>query len=357
MPQNLPENGPPNNFSFLRVAQINAEDLFLFFHDELPPLWERMAEKDWQRLSHASVPNKPLKKALWLGQSLLSIDADFVMVNEVGGAESLRNFSKYFLQDRYDSHVIEGNSDRGIDIGYLIKRDLPVNVELHTHKNRPLNFIYPHERQSNAYYERVAPEKTITTHYFSRDCAELRVYKGNASQPSLIFLLVHLKSKLDPGGIDSEGRERRAAELKTLVEIYRDLRREFGQQIPVIVGGDFNGSIHKEKGEGEFQPLFEQTDLENVFYLLERNEQDSMTQIQFNRVGQPLLLQIDYLLVSRELQRHIIPEETYAFRYLSDLGVKMGLPQTFDQRLVLPSDHYPVVATFRDFLGIKKPAS
>jgi hypothetical protein len=341
----------PNNR--LRVAQINAENLFLFFNQELPPQWNQLSEKEWQKLSQASVPNKSLKKTLWLAQSLLAIDADFLMVNEVGGEESLRNFAQYFLEDRYRAHVIEGNSDRGIDIGYLVKKDLAATVELLTHKSRPINFIYPHEKVSNAYHEKTSPEKIIETHYFSRDCAELRVFVAGAKTPSLIFLLVHLKSKLDPDGIDPQGRERRAAELKTLVEIYQEVRSEFGANVPVIVGGDFNGSMHREKGEKEFLPIYEATDLENVFYLLERDIQASMTQIQFARNGQALLLQIDYLLVNPILKKELIAEETYVFRYLSDLGVKMGVPQTLDQRLVLPSDHYPIVATFNDFLGIK----
>lgn len=334
----------------LRVAQINAENLFLFFDQELPPNWKNLTEKEWQKLTHASVPNKSLKKSLWLAQALREIDADFVLMNEVGGEESLKNFSKYFLEDRYKGYMIEGNSDRGIDVGYLVRKDLPFRIELHTHKNRPIHFLYQHEIQNNQYFEKAAPEKVIKTHYFSRDCAELRVFKDGETRARLIFLLVHLKSKLDPDGIDPEGRERRSAELNALVEIYRDMRREHGAEIPVIVGGDFNGSVHPQNGEKEFMRLFEATDLENVFYVLGRDLKDSMTQIQFPSGGQPHFLQMDYLFISSDLQSHLIAEDTYVYRYRSELGVKLALPQTLDQRLVLPSDHYPVVATFRNFL-------
>lgn len=332
----------------LRVAQINAENLFLFFDTNLPANWKSLPEKEWQRLSRASVPNKSLKKTAWLAQSLMEIDADLVMVNEVGGEESLSNFARYFLDDKYKAMVIEGNSDRGIDVGYLIKRDLPVTTELHTNKNRPIHFLYPHEIASNAHFEKSAPEKVLKSHYFSRDCAELRVFKPGATSPILVILLVHLKSKLDPDGIDPEGRDRRAAELKTVVEIYIEIRRE-NPETPMIVAGDFNGIAHRQKGEREFQPLFESTDLENVFALLNKSEQESMTQIQFGR-GNSWMLQIDYIFVSEGLKQHLVPEGTFAFRYRSDLGVQLGIPQTLDQRLVLPSDHYPVVATFKNFL-------
>ena len=243
---------------------------------------------------------------------------------------------------------MEGNSDRGIDVGYLVKKTLPFNFELHTHKNRPINFLYPHEIQTNL-FEQANPEKSIKSHYFSRDCAELRVFNEGSKQPSFIFLLVHLKSKLDPNGIDPQGRDRRAAELKALTEIYTEVRRE-QPSVPVVVGGDFNGVIHRERGEAEFLPLHETTDLQDVFSLLGRGEADAMTQIQFTRTGQTLLLQIDYLLVSQGLQPHIVSEESFVYRYKSDLGVNLGLPTHLDQRLALPSDHYPVVVTFKNFL-------
>jgi hypothetical protein len=131
----------------MRVAQINAENLFLFFDEELPANWKELNEKGWQKLSRASVQNKSLKKTLWLAESLKEIDADFVMVNEVGGEESLSNFAKFFLDDQYTPYVIEGNSDRGIDIGYLVKKTITHRFELHTHKNRPIQFLYPHDCQ------------------------------------------------------------------------------------------------------------------------------------------------------------------------------------------------------------------
>src|ERR1700733_2249543 len=98
MPDRLPNT--------LRVAQINAENLFLFFDQELPANWKLLSEKEWQKLSQASVSNKPLKKALWLAESLQEIDADFILVNEVGGEESLGNFNRYFLNDRYRPYLM-----------------------------------------------------------------------------------------------------------------------------------------------------------------------------------------------------------------------------------------------------------
>lgn len=321
----------PNTF---KIAQLNAENLFLFLDEAKERDWRSLSEKEWQKLSNASVPNKSLVKTLWLAESLLEINADLVFISEVGGIESLSHFAKFFLGDRYIPHLIEGNSDRGIDVGFLIRRDFPLNAELRTHKDRALDFHYPHED----------PPKT---HYFSRDCAELRLYRPGETTPALIALSVHLKSKLDPEGIDPEGRDRREAELKLLVEIYKELRLEFSPPIPIIVAGDFNGCARRSNLAPEFQSLTT-TDLESVADILDRDDEASATQLQFNRSQQIQCLQIDYIFISPELKGVLNHEESGVFRYRSELKLPLPLPTTLDQRLHLPSDHYPVFATFKN---------
>lgn len=325
----------PNTF---KVAQLNAENLFLFLDAMEPRDWRRLAEKEWQKLSHASVPNKSLLKTLWLADSLLAINADIVFICEVGGEESLRNFNKLFLKEAYTPYLIEGNSDRGIDIGYLVKKDFPHKIEIKSYKRRPLKFHYPHEAG-------LQPR----THYFSRDCSELRIFKNGETRPSLICLSVHLKSKLDPDGIDPEGKDRRTAEMNALTEIYQEVRQEFSPPVPVIVAGDFNGCAKRAQLAPEFQALAA-TDLESTMDILERGDEASATQLQFNRNGQIQRLQIDYIFISAELKVELIPEGCEVFRYRSELNVALPLPQTLDQRLQMPSDHYPLVATFKNFL-------
>lgn len=330
----------PNTF---KIVQLNAENLFIFLDDTNERDWRKLSEKEWQRLSHASVPNKSLVKTLWLADTLLDIDADIVALNEVGGTESIHNFAKFFLKDKYTPYLIEGNSDRGIDIGYLVKKEFPHRVDLRTHKDRPLGFQYPHE---------ISPTLVSRTHYFSRDCAELRVYQGESLKPSLIMLLVHLKSKLDPDGIDPEGRARREAEVRTLMQIYREVRTEFTPAVPVIMAGDFNGSARAAARSEEFAEL-SNTDLESVLDLASKVDDQASTQIQFSRGGGIGHLQIDYVFISPDLKPELIVEGVEVFRYRSDLKVPLPLPKTLDQRTYLPSDHYPVVATFRDFLTKK----
>lgn len=328
--------------------QLNAENLFIFLDTAQERDWRRLTEKEWQNLSSASVSNKTLSKTLWLADSILEVDADIVCLNEVGGHESIHNFARYFLRDRYTPYLIEGNSDRGIDIGYLVKKEFSLRAELRTHKDRPLHFLYPHEVESNAYHAQHAPEKVIKTHYFSRDCAELRLYKDGSTQPSLIILLAHLKSKLDPDGIDPQGRSRRQAEVKTLMDIYKEVRNTFSPSVPTIVAGDFNGCARRIVAGEEYAELIA-TDLESVMELGGLEGEHAATQVLFSRSGQIQHLEIDYIFVSPELKAFLIPEKVEVYRYRSDLRVPLPLPATLDQRTYLPSDHYPVVACFRRF--------
>lgn len=336
-----------NRSNTFKVVQLNAENLFLFLNDTTDRDWRKVSEKDWQRMSTATVPNKSLVKTLWLAESVLDMDADIVCMNEVGGQESLENFAKLFLKGRYVPYLLEGNSDRGIDVGFLVHKEFLARLELRTHKDRPLDFLYPHERDSNEYFQGEAPERQLKTHYFSRDCAELRIFKEGQATPALIILCVHLKSKLDPEGIDPEGKQRREAELKTLMKIYRELRAEFTPSTKIIIAGDFNGCAKRATLSEEFAELAK-TDLESVIDIMGLDDNAAATQLQFHRGGGVSCLQIDFIFISPDLKSELAGAEV--FRYRSDLKIALPIPKTLDQRTYLPSDHYPVLATFKNFL-------
>jgi endonuclease/exonuclease/phosphatase family metal-dependent hydrolase len=174
------------------------------------------------------------------------------------------------------------------------------------------------------------------------------LYREGVARPELVLLLVHLKSKLDPDGIDPYGRERRRAEMNTLVKIYREVRSEFTPAVPVILAGDFNGCARRDQLAEEFSELAA-TDLETVVEVVGLNGEKAATQFQFQRGGVLQCLQIDFILISPELKPHLQHEGVEIFRYMSELKTPLPLPRTLDQRLYMPSDHYPVVATFAKF--------
>ncbi len=337
------------NQKHLRVALLNCENLFVFMDLWKAQNLDNMNEKEWQQLSIGTVQNKPLRKVKWLAQSFKAMNPDVILLNEVGGIESISNFSRHFLNDDYSSHLIEGNSDRGIDIGYLVRRTLPYKFDLISHRRRPINFLYPHEIESNLYFAGLE-KPAVKSHYFSRDTLELRVHRPNDTKPGLIFLLVHLKSALDPLGIDPGGKARRAAELKTLTEIYNEVRQEL-PGTPTIVAGDFNGSAGKADLEPEFLPIYETTDLIEVFDVVGKPPSESATRVNFKSGSPPKLVKIDHVFLSPELHAKVVPDETNVFLFRSDLDVKMPYAVTVEQRAALPSDHYPILVTICDPLA------
>jgi endonuclease/exonuclease/phosphatase family metal-dependent hydrolase len=307
----------------LKVMVLNAQDLFLFMdkhdHERLPVT--ELTEIKWQLMSSSLFSNKSKEKCQILANTIKEADADFVMVTEVGGPESLSNFAKYVLNDEYISMSLPSNSDRGIDLGYLVKKSLTYTFDIHTHIEYPLP--YPARR-------------------FSRDVLRLDVKEND--EMKMILLLVHIKSKLDLRRADFEGRTRRILEVKGLIEIYQDLATKY-PETPILVGGDMNGHAGETDTEEEFKPIYEQTDLKDIAHLAKIPEEDRFSYIYFNRGGNRFVQQIDYLFISNKFEGIIDPAETYFPRYKNLLGSPLPIPKRMEQKNTLPSDHYPFVAT------------
>lgn len=328
-----------------RFVGFNAENLFLYF-DEPPSKEVRLLnEVEWRQLSRSTVENKPLKQALEIARSIEELNPDILMLCEVGGRESLSNFSRYFLRDRYVPHLIEGNSDRGIDLGFLVKRDLPFKYDMISHKNRKLNFLYPHEKQSvESGYTHIRSGR-VKGHRFSRDVVELRCFGESDEVPELIVMLVHLKSPLDRDRIDPGGRDRRRAEQEMLVKIYQEVRAEFGNEnVPIMVTGDFNGSIYGLQPDEEFDALRE-TDLRCCLEVAGVPEDERFTWIHVHNRRPNFTKQLDYILLSPELVPRVAKEETWVYRFRDETGFYRLIPRNQNEKRLLPSDHYPVVLT------------
>jgi len=323
----------------LKFCFLNAENLFLMFDE--PPTAEvlKSSEVQWRRLSSSIYENKPLNKCFELAKTLKEINADIVMLCEVGGAESLKNFNDLFLDQAYSTILSEGNSNRNIDVGFLIRKNLPFYFDLQSNKNRPINYLYPHERESLKADDSI--KSPANSHKFSRDVAELRLFKKDVEKPFLGILLTHLKSRLDREGIDPGGFERRQAELLTLIDIYQEfLEKHPGT--PALVAGDFNGNASQTDTDEEFRPLYEKTELKDVLELTGLSHENRATFYQVRSTSKTEGRQIDYCLLSPLLQKHLKANSAYVYRYKDEFGMNFGPPMTLDAKLRLPSDHYPL---------------
>lgn len=326
------------NLISLKFCLINAENLFLMFDHPVPAHFEKLEEGQWQKLSTSVYENKPLFKLKHLARTLLEINADIIMLCEVGGLESLKNFNHLFLKDAYTPILVEGNSDRNIDVGYLIRKNQPYYYDLLSHKNRDLNFLYPHEitSKNNNY-----PLK-IQSHKFSRDCAELRLFSRDIEKPFLIILLTHLKSPLDPERIDPNGAERRTAELKACLEIHNELALQF-PDCPIIFAGDLNGHASSQNTDPEFKALYQMTALKDIFEIANVNPLNRYTFYQVRSGFRSDGRQIDYCFINEKFKSLLNLQSVCVADFKDEFGSPLRKPETLDQKLSLPSDHYPVV--------------
>lgn len=305
----------------LKVMVLNAQDLFLFMDK-----WDgtgigELTEIKWNLMSSSLINNKSKEKCLMLARTIIDAEADIVMVTEVGGPESLANFSKHLLNDEFEALSLPSNSDRGIDLGYLVRRSLPFRPDLTSHIDYPL------------------PEPARR---FSRDVLRLDLKLDGHTK--LIFLLVHIKSKLDLRKKDFEGRGQRALEVSGLLEIYKSL---LDHQVPVLIGGDFNGHAGEKDTEEEFRQIYEKTDLKDIAFLARVPEEERFSYIYFNRGGNRFVQQIDYLFISEKYAPLLEPAGCLFPRYKTAQGLALPIPKRMEQKNILPSDHYPFLATLR----------
>ncbi|MFW7378953.1 MAG: endonuclease/exonuclease/phosphatase family protein [Oligoflexus sp.] len=336
----------------LKIMQYNVQDLFI----ELAyPLSTKdligLNETQWQSLGGGDEPLKPLFKLRAIAEIISKEQPDIVCLCEVGRAISLQNFTRLFLNDSYEALLIESNSERGIDNGFLTRKDSGIRGKLLTHCDWPISFQYPHEMDPIAYSVNAVLAQYLDLgkaddRRLSRDIPALQVYDKN-NQLILIILLAHLKSKYDPDGLDPLGLTRRTAELKALVAIYQQLTRKHSPYVPIIVAGDLNGNASLDQTDQEFFPLYQQTDLQDALRLAGRKPYERYTHLTFTREN-TLANQLDYIFLPKILHKKIVPEATYVYRYRfpDDSRDEIMPPFSFKDRALLPSDHYPVFCTF-----------
>jgi len=324
----------------LRIATLNAQNLFLL--NDPYEYQKKTVAKKFQ-------PNKPLFKLIDLGKAILEMNLDILMISEVGGEESLYNFNKKYCQNYFSPSLIKGNSDRGIELGFLIKRGMPYSYDHYTHKNRSINFNYDFEKEENEKRKKLNLPISYTPHKFSRDIAELRIFpKGKDDTPILILLSIHLKSQLDFGGYDENGSKRRGAELKVLIDVYLKLQKKYNYKVPILISGDFNGNAQYSNPDQEFQYLYDNTDLRDILELLDIPKHQRSTFLHPTSLNESNYLQFDYIFLSKKLTNLISFQNSGIYHYKNpETGLPLPLPQEDRDLKGFPSDHYPLVLDFQ----------
>lgn len=187
----------------------------------------------WLELTRTAVTELALRHT---GMVVRDLNADVLAVVEAESRIALNRFNRDVLAPLspwvYD-HVmcIDGNDDRGIDVGIFTK--MPV----------PIGHMVSH-----------VDDRDAAGQIFSRDCPEYAIDLPGGGQ--LLVLVNHLKSKGYGKASDSNARRKRQA--SRIRDIY-DERRADGYE-HIVVAGDLNDTPDSDP----LSPLLQETDLRDI---------------------------------------------------------------------------------------------
>ena len=250
----------------------------------------------WFELREQSVKEPAIENT---ARVIREVNADITCIIEAEDRPSLKDFNESMLplvKGKKFDHVmlVDGNDDRGIDVGILVKEPLKI-LDIVSHVD----------------------DEDGKGRIFSRDCAEY-VIETSAGE-KLLVMINHFKAK-DRNTFSSDQKRQRQAER--VREIYEDRKKTFDY---IAVVGDFNDF----PGSAPLQVLLQGTDLVEV----------SSKEPPFNSGGAPGTYgkctekdKIDYILMSPKL----------AAKMVSGGIERHGMWVTDKKKKVL-FDHFPEV--------------
>lgn len=267
------------------------------------------------------------------GKMLFDESNDILFTQELDSLETAQTLNRDYIRGIYRPIVIEGNDRRHINIAFFVKKDLPFDIEIQSHRQLRKNF-----------YGRNIP-------IFTRDLPVVFLRPKGASKsdpPFLIFIGHHLKSKRN-GWNDPGSQSRREMEITRSIEIKERLERLY-PKVPIISVGDFNGDL---RSDPEFAPLWERGKMKDSFDLATKliPVEKRITHTFHPIKGPQVNSQLDGVLVSHAGQKPGFIRKSKIVGYFNVVGQKKQIPTTIEERDKNPSDHY-MISTVWDFKKI-----
>ena len=292
----------------LKIFEFNVENLFL---------------RHVSLLRANQQPDKPAKELEGVARIIKNADPDILVLPEVDSQFALSEFNKRYLNEGYRPLLLEGNDSRGIDIGILIKADLPFDVEMRS-------FSDAKEADGDPIFSRDLPT------WIFREAGS-----NPKSRPLFVVAGTHYKS-LRGSKKDPTGEKKRELQAEKSTEILLALDQEFGG-VPIILTGDFNNEIHQSP---EFKSLFK-AGFEDSLTLTGQKPQP--TQAYFKPDGTPAPQQIDSIMLNASFQKLQVLLKAVVLPHLDKDNRPLPFPRTFDERETRASDHVPsmVVLAFQ----------
>lgn len=258
-----------------------------------------------------------------VAEAIKEVSPDIIFLQEVEGETSLENFASHDLQDQWRPLLINGNDSRGIHIGVLVKKSVPLQFEYESHRDEPFS------SENHPDLKRV----------FSRDFPVLIARAPEGGEPLFILAGVHGKSKRSENNKDPESREIRTAQAERMVEVIKDYQKRF-PKTPILIMGDFNAEVQSEPEYAALRSFNLKDVLDLTPGALPVGDPGRVTHTFHPNGGSTKASQLDSILVVPPYDDLVKKAEVY--RYKNEDGSIKPIPKTYAEREKNPSDHYPL---------------
>jgi len=269
---------------------------------------------------------KDMGKVHTIAKMIKEQNLDIVTLQEVGSIDDLRYFNNHYLDGTYHYMLVPGNTPGNHEVGFLIRKTLPFDLELRSFREL--------KGEVRGRWRRI----------FTHDLPLLTIKKAQAAKdegPLMFILGAHLKSDAKAG---RNGRSQiRESEIENALNIIRQLQKRY-PHTPIILAGDFNGNVINAS---EFHLLRGRRGMFDSFYVNRTPHRDRVTFVHFEyKDERPQPMQIDGIFVNEIIQRNNILNGVRVVPFRRDNGATIPLPRTHLDKFDLPSDHYLIIADF-----------
>lgn len=300
----------------LKIGQYNMENIMNY-----RTRWKRDGDGQW--IKEAESGQRPDARWDQLAKNILREDPDVMAWEEIEDLQIAKEFVRTKLGNKYKVILVEGNDMRGIDVAFVVKRNLPYDFVVQSHRNLDKD----------------------NRKIFSRDLLSVSFLPPGASDTSEPLLQVHVthnKAMIDSPN-DPKGTKLRTLQMATQAEIVKKQEAKF-PNVPSFIVGDLNAD---PRTAPEYSPLW------NTGFIDGFNADptpvpvgERVTQSYFPGNGGPTVHnQLDAILVSKRAQEIQMVKDTKVVRDLDLNGNEVGIPQTFEEKKTRPSDHRMLVMT------------
>lgn len=290
-----------------------------------------LSERDYLRLmtfnlynfSYSSQNPKDRSRALQIGLIIQKTQPDVILLQEILREKELYRFNEEVLSNAYEPYFVPGIDNSSHHLAFLVRKSLKANIMLLSH-------ITLSWKSPNNYHE---------TPIFIRDFPMLHL--STSDKKVSVFIGNHhgVSSKEYRTTKDTE--LLRAQQVDAIKKIAHALGEIYRHPSPnVIVGGDFNFSFYNNAIARELT-----SELKDAFSLGGHpiGLKQRTTYVRFDDFG-PHEEVIDGFFVSPNTKVNRVKVQRF-FQANTKNGQEslLPLPQSLEDRLLQPSDHYPVI--------------